>query len=509
MDSPATLSRSDGAAGPDSRARFPAVARGLASLLAPIDIASLVYFRIGFGLFMAWWAFSYLATGRVRAFYVDPLFHFTYYGFDWVHPWPGAGMYVHFAVVGLLGICVAAGFLYRWTTPLLALGFTYVFLIDRSNYQNHYYLLTLLCWMTTLLPANRAWSFDAVQRPRIRSQAVPCWTLWLIRFHVALPYFFGGIAKFHSDWFAGEPMRQVLASKASFPVFGPWLASPSAVPVFIWGGLLFDLAVVPLLLWRWTRPLAFALCVLFHVTNSLLFSIHIFPWFMIFSTAMFFEPEWPRRLFRMPRSVPVGSPAPAFRSPQRWQVASIGVYCLFQLVWPLRHFLYEGDVSWHERGHYFAWHMMLRGKSTGIRYYMVEPGSGRTWVPPLSRILTLEQLQKVGRDPEMVLQLAQYLASEHHRQTGREVEVHALVLSSLNGRKPQLLVDPAVDLAREPRGFHKRPWIMPQNEPLRDEPWTVPLAEWERHVDLPPLPFLRMPAALPQRPQTTTALYRN
>jgi hypothetical protein len=65
-----------------------------------------------------------------------------------------------------------------------------------------------------------------------------------------------------------------------------------------------------------------------------------------------------------------------------------------------------------------------------------------------------------------------------------------LVLSSLNGRKPQLLIDPNVDLARQPRGFVHRTWVLPQSEPLPAEPWNVPLLEWERNVALPLMPFL-------------------
>jgi vitamin K-dependent gamma-carboxylase len=38
---------------------------------------------------------------------------------------------------------------------------------------------------------------------------------------------------------------------------------------------------------------------------------------------------------------------------------------------------------------------------------------------------------------------------------------------SLNGRKPQLLVDPTVDLARERASMLPARWIMPLTEPLR------------------------------------------
>jgi hypothetical protein len=63
-------------------------------------------------------------------------------------------------------------------------------------------------------------------------------------------------------------------------------------------------------------------------------------------------------------------------------------------------------------------------------------------------------------------------------------------LASLNGRKPQLLIDPAVDLAAQPRFAFHRSWILPLHEPLRVEPWKIPLNEWERYVELPNLPFL-------------------
>src|SRR5262245_20273264 len=122
------------------------VDRLVAAVCAPVDPASLVVFRIGFGLAMAWWSFDELRTGRVHQLYELPRFHFTYYLFDFVRPWPGSGMTLHFVALLLLALCIAAGFPYRAATILFALGFTYFLLLDRTNYQNHYYLLTLISW---------------------------------------------------------------------------------------------------------------------------------------------------------------------------------------------------------------------------------------------------------------------------------------------------------------------------------------------------------------------------
>jgi hypothetical protein len=161
----------------------------------------------------------------------------------------------------------------------------------------------------------------------------------------------------------------------------------------------------------------------------------------------------------------------------------------------LRHYLYPGDASWTERGHYFAWRMMLRGKMAGVRYYLTDRETKGTFNVDLRQYINVDAAGRFSRDPEMILDLAHFLAHDYRRQTDHDVEVRALVLTSLNGRKPQLFIDPNVDLAKEPRGFYHRKWIMPQTEPLRKEPWSVPLVEWEKHVDLPPLPQVGKQAA--------------
>ena len=474
------------------------------NLFAPVDAASSVVFRMSFGLVIAWLGIDYVVVGRAYALYVKPDFHFTYYGFDWVEPFPLYGMTLFFLTMSLLGMCVAAGLMYRVTAPLLAVVFTYFLLLDRTNYQNHYYLLTLLAWMMALIPAHRLWSIDAVLWPSIRSDTVPC---WLLRFHVGLPYFFGGVAKINSDWFAGAPLRQMLASRSDVPIIGPWLTLETVVQGFIWGGLLFDLFIVPLLMWKRTRILAYLLCLLFHLVNSVVFdSIHVFPWFMILGTTIFFSPDWPRR-FLLSTKAPARTPAAgessaAISMPGASWLVALALYCVFQLLWPFAHLLEEGDTSWTERGHHFSWRMMLRGKTSGFRYYVTDPETGKTWNPDVRKWITPDQEIRFVRDPEMILHLAHFIADDYLKLTGRRFEVRALVMTSLNGRKPQLLIDPLVDLAKEPRGYYRRPWIRPLKEPVRKDPWLIPPSEWERVVEVPRLTFLKRPGEPATDPQS-------
>jgi vitamin K-dependent gamma-carboxylase len=467
------------------------VDRTVALLCAPVDAAGLIVFRVAFGLIAAWWAIDDLCTGRVTELYVNPQLHFSYWRFDWVRPWPGAGPYLHFLLLAASAACIAVGLAYRWATLTFAIGFTIFFLWDRTNYQNHYYLLLLLSWVVVCLPLNLACSLDVVDHPESASSVVPRWALWLVRFHIALPYVFGGISKLNADWLAGAGLRDYLITKTDVPLIGPWLGTPAAAVGIAWGGLLFDLSIVPLLMWKPTRLPAYVTAVLFHIANQFLFSIHIFPWFMIATTTVFFSPDWPRRLLRLPSAaIPPAGPMNWRSLPARRRSLCVvaAAFLALQLLLPFRHHLYGGDAGWHEHGHYFAWRMMLRTKQAVMRIYMTDPTTGDTWNVDLRTILSAEQLLKCPRDPETMRQLAHQLRARYQRETGRTPEIKALVLASYNGRRPQLLIDPTVDLSTLTSSVGVPAWVMPQRLPSPDQPWQRPVEEWQQSVELPPLP---------------------
>src|SRR5437660_6300126 len=177
------------------------------SAFEPVDIASLVFFRVVFGLLMVWDAYQHFVLNRIYTWWIEPRFLFKYYGFSWVHPWPGHVLYIHWLALGFFAFFVAVGFAYRFSAPLFFLSYSYFFLLDQTRYQNHTYLICLLAFLLIFLPANRAWSVDAWLWPRLRSDTTPAWTVWLLRTQMAIVYFFGGIAKIEPDWLRGEPMR--------------------------------------------------------------------------------------------------------------------------------------------------------------------------------------------------------------------------------------------------------------------------------------------------------------
>ena len=455
----------------ESGATANVVERVCAALFEPVDISFLVFFRVVFGGIMLWEVYRYFSYGWIARYFVEPALNFTYYGFSWVKPWPGRGMYSHFFILGVAAACVMTGFLYRIAAPVFFLAFTYSFLLDQTRYLNHLYLVCLIGFLMCFLPAERAFSVDALLRQKIRSDVVPAWTLWVLRAQIGIPYFFGGIAKLNSDWIhGGEPMRTWLRP------LGAFFAADWVVYSFVIGGLLLDLLVVPLLMWRRTRPFAFAAAIVFNLVNSVIFDIGIFPWLMLGALSIFFPPDLMRRFARafmspgwaFPKARPVSVRAETTRvtSSQKLVAGLLAAYLVVQLLLPLRHYLYPGNVSWTEEGHNFAWHMKLRTKGGEAVFTVLHPPSGQTWTIRPEDYLKSHQLTKVITKPDLILQFVNYLAEEKRLAGYENVEVRARVMVSLNGREPQLLIDPNVDLTKEQASLLPARWIVPLTTPL-------------------------------------------
>lgn len=455
------------------------------ALFRPVDAASLAVFRVAFGAIMIWEVWRFFHYGWIERYYIEPLFHFTYFGFEWVRPWPATGMYLHFVILGACAAGILLGLCYRLCAALFFIGFSYVFLLEQARYLNHFYLICLLGLILVFVPAHRFFSADAFLRPSIRSETIPAWSLWLLRAQIGVVYIFGGVAKMGGDWLAGEPMRMWLADRGDLPVAGPHLAHESAAWIFSYGGLFFDLLIVPLLLWRRTRPFAVALAVLFHATNAWLFQIGIFPWMMIAATLLFLPADWPRRFLGrcvrpasdgvgslFPGVTPANSPSFAEKSSRplfaaaaarRWKltVALLGGFLAFQFLMPLRHLVYPGNVNWTEEGHRFAWHMKLRSKRAVARFFGRDPATGLVWEFDCREYLPYWQYRKMSARPDMILQFAHFLAEDFRQNHGVAIEVFAEVAASLNGRPPQLLVDPGINLVEQRRTLLPASWIVP------------------------------------------------
>ncbi|WP_083680686.1 HTTM domain-containing protein [Archangium sp. Cb G35] len=429
-----------------------------ATLFAPVDPSSLVAYRVIFGLLMMAAVARFFAYGWIHEHYLAPKVLFPYAGLEWIRPWPGVGMYIHFALMGLGALGITLGIAYRASALTFLLTFTYAHLIDKTYYLNHYYFISLAGLLLVALPLDM----------KGRSH-VPAWWLWLMRAQVGLVYFFGGVAKLKSDWLIhAQPMKIWLSASTDLPVLGRLFEQPWAPQAFSIAGAVFDLCVVPALLWKRTRWLAYAAVVGFHVITRMLFPIGMFPWLMMAGALLFFPPDWPRRLASWLRREPVKDrepESPTLPSRNSWLGPALAVAFLgVQFLLPLRHLLYPGDVMWTEEGYRFSWNVMLMEKDGMAEFRVNEPATGKRWVVSPSQHLSPYQVKMMATQPDMLLTFAHYLARHFAEQGHPGVEVRVDAFASLNGRPRQRLVDPTVNLATVGPWDSVHGWVLPFRE---------------------------------------------
>ena len=282
---------------------------------------------------------------------------------------------------------------------------------------------------------------------------------------ITISYFFGGIAKINADWLHGEPMRMWLANSTDFPVVGEMFVEPWVPYFFSYAGMLFDLLIVPLLIWRRTRPFAVALVIAFHLTNARLFDIGIFPWFMLLSTPMFFHPSRLQSVHRLERvfAAPVETDLDlvATNREKRLVPIFIAIFAVYHLFMLLRHHLYPGNVNWTEEGHNWSWHMKLRSKRGSLKLTATDPETGESWTVRQRDYLTSRQRRKMRGRPDMIVLFTHYLETKYRLDGYEDVEIRAEARISLNGRPRQLLIDPTVDLTKVSRSLRHYSWIVP------------------------------------------------
>lgn len=434
-------------------------------LQEPVDAASLGVFRIVFGLMMAWDAVRYVQHGWVEEYFLLPKVHFTYLFFGFVHPWPGPWMYAHVGLVAVAGLLVGIGLFYRVAAVVLFLSYTYVFLLEKSVYMNHHYLMVLLAFLLLWMPAHHAFSLDRLRTPSLPG-SVPRWCVLLLRFQLFVVYFYGAIAKLNADWLAGEPMYSELVRHGpDVPEIATHFPPALLAYAIAYGGILVDASVPILLCFRRTRWLGFASAVVFHALNEVFLRIGVFSYLMTGAITIFFPPDWPRRAWRRLGGT-VAAPAPpssaAVRSstPSLVLLAALHLYVLLQLVVPLRHWLYPGGVSWTEEGHRFSWHMKLRKKRSRVTIYATDPATGRRWVVDPNQDLRPRQVRKLYTFPDILVQYAHYKRDQLRAQGIEDPIITTDWFCSLNGGPYERLIDPNVNLATVELSLRPAPWIL-------------------------------------------------
>jgi len=436
-------------------------------LLKPTHLAPLAVFRMAFGILMLASVIRFMVKGWVHTMYIQPKVFFPFYGFEWIKPLDATGMYLVFALLAIAALLIALGLFYRISATLFFLLFTYVELIDKTNYLNHYYFISIISFLLIFLPAHRYFSLDVRLNKNLKATTAPNYFVLVIKFQVFIVYFFAGLAKINSDWLLHAlPLRIWLPAHSEMPVIGSFVTKTWVAYAFSWFGCVYDL-VIPFFLFnpRFIK-ITYLFVIVFHLATSLFFNIGMFPYIMISLTTIFFSQNFHmqiiqrlRSILKMPETEQASFYVPSFFALKSLRVL-FTVHFVIQVIVPFRYLLYPGNLYWTEQGYRFSWRVMLMEKAGTAFFYVHDKTSGGQIEVDNKTYLSYMQEKMMATQPDMMIDYAKFLKAEFTKQGLKDPVITAQSFVTLNGSGSREFIDPTVDLSRQSNSFlQNKTWV--------------------------------------------------
>ena len=443
-------------------------------LFKETNASTLSLFRIFFGALMIYQMIYYFKIDYVFQFMAGPEFLFDYPLLPFFVALPEGVLHVmHFGLL-ISAVLIMLGLFYRYAMAFFFIVITYFSFIDKTLYNNHMYLISLISFVMIFMEADNRYSLKSSNK-----KTAAGWNLGLLQFLMVLVYFYGGLAKLNVDWLNGNiPTAMVEQGKSSGLLY-----KDALVGLLSYGGVAFDLLIGFMLLWGRTRWLGFVLVIAFNLINAkfLFEDIGVFPYFMICATILFFDPEkvsaWiskvlPESKTNKPKNKKIKSKQAASKvalstvwSPAQKRIAiCIGVFVVFHLIWPFRSHLMTSNPEWTGHGSRFAWRMKMQTKKIDTFKMTITDGpNGTPQEIDYKSFLSVNQLKHLVDDPSHIVQFAKYLREKAIRKNmAKDPIIKATVMVEYNKRPSQLYIDPNVDLTKVDLGaFADYDWIMP------------------------------------------------
>uniref|UniRef100_A0A0A1WX33 Vitamin K-dependent gamma-carboxylase n=1 Tax=Zeugodacus cucurbitae TaxID=28588 RepID=A0A0A1WX33_ZEUCU len=479
----------------------------------PVDAAALGVFRMLYGMAMCIDIAEERGGSQMDTRYGEPrLCHFPLFSGITAFSLPVMGCVYLVMWLGAIGIML--GYRFRLSCLAYIVPYWYIYLLDKPAWNNHSYLFGLVGTMLLFSDANRYCSLDKYLQPNM-PDTVPYWNYFLIKFQFFVLYFYAGLKKLTAEWLSGYAM----ANLSEHWVFTPFriLLSGKMIDLLVvhWFTAFFDFTIAILMTWEITRLLVTPIMIAFHLMNSRLFVIGMFPWVCLAEVPLFFGFSWPPKLDSILKSLKyfvnlitddiakvvqqrnaeenyenqinasgevTTASTESTNSNSNHQDTKIGTigakvrtalilfYCALQLFLPYSHFITKGYNNW--TGLYgYSWNMMVHSYDTSITVVkLVDNASGEVhYLDPYA----FTQYDRWTKHADMAYQYAKCIESNLLEDYARDPKASPLtstnfslymeVWCSMNGRAHQRVYDTSVDLL-------KAEW-----SPFKQTSWTLPL----------------------------------
>lgn len=429
-----------------------------ALLSRPVKSDVLGLFRVFFGLCLLYELWYYVDIDLLNMGLRQPVMLFPYEGLEWIRMLPGKGMEMVLFLLMIAAVCITIGWMLRIASVVFFIGFAWIFLLDKGLYNNHLYLFILMGFLFSVTNADASWS---VSKKKHRD-ALPAWQLMIFQFQIVLVFFYGGLAKLNYDWLVNFQPAIVLTEGKTSKLF---------LYILVYGGLVFDLLVGFLLLWKPTRIYAMITALIFNITNSVIFhDIGVFPFFMIGTLLLFTDPDfvasWAKRKQNVEKKKNKQTGLVLQSATSTGLKALLISYVVFQLAFPFRHLLYHGNVDWYGEAQKFSWRMKIQQRDLKeLKVTVLDYKTKQILDLDPAKYITSAQVLALTQDPQMLLAFVKYIEKDAKSKGIENPFIKASCIVTFNGRLPQPMVDPEKNLCTISNDAPVYSWVMPLKNP--------------------------------------------
>ncbi len=360
---------------------------------------------------------------------------FHYPGLEFIEAY-SYGLINFLAIIGAIGaILLALGVIPRIGALIFLICFGYLFLIDVSFYNNHYYLWCLISFLFLFVDHNNCFkAWELIKKGNLdRKINIQSYLPFAIL--ITIVYFYGGVAKINEDWLQGYPMRLMTQAKGvPFPDITGYFLSYS--------GLIFDL-LIGFVLWKYPKKIYVIIPYFgFHLSNYFIFNIGEFPLVMMAAWLLFAnlcQVQW--------KDIIEG--CKTIFLPKNAISMVLALFLIIQFIYPIRPLVFGEKVAWDRQGYDFTWRMMLNNYEPNYFQFLVEfPNEEQNYHVDFSKLLTYRQFYHAYHDPYMIWTLAQKLKTDAVKKYEEpNVKIHCKSLVQLNQHSAKQLINQDVDLA--------------------------------------------------------------
>ena len=428
------------------------------------EAASIGLFRILLGIVLFAQTLWFIKTDFIGENVIEPVLHFKFYHFQFLNALPPTLMKLMLFLMLVSTFLIIIGKFFKYASAFFGLSFTYLWLIDKSYFNNHYYFISLIIFLLIFTNADAWGSYSKKVKPKT---LIPSWQIFVLKFQVFLIFFIAGINKINTYWIMDfQPIKHIVETKATVNNY-EWLATDFWFAFFSWGGLIFDLTIGFLIWSKRTRKFAIVFYVIFNLVNFWLFydigEIGFFPFLLLACLVIFFDSKkieqklsWLNKKQKAPE---VSTESPP-HSKQKLIFNCIIIYVVIQLVLPFRHILYNNNVDWSGHGQRFAWRMKIMYKDPDMHFYLSEKGSDQKAEINVGNFLNQKQYTNLIYYPDFIPTVARHIKSEGLKRGFKNPVVTADFKIGFMGKEKVLLVNPNLDLSTiEWKPFENSDWI--------------------------------------------------